>query len=423
MPSVKKIFLITGELSGESHIAKVVYELLKTDPTIEIRAMGSDALRELGANVIVDYRNYSFTGLTEVVLNILKILKLKNTIITEIKKFEPDALVLVDYAGFNLEIAKTVCEEYEKYLGTEDEFKKPKIIEYIAPQLWASRPYRIKKIKKYIDKVLCTLPFEENIYLKENIPVRYVGNPVMSSLIPQISKKQFLEEFIQISGSKEPISQSTGESDVEKEFLIGMFPGSRKSEIKYILPIMMQAAKLLKDKEALYKVKYRFVLARALTISKYLLYKYGLDDSFVQVLEPGTMDHANHKLLCAADMLWLCSGTVTLEAALYKTPYFLTYRGNWINYTLYKFLRIIDKAGLANIIAGKYIVKEFLQYDATAENFVNETEAWLNLGETEVVFSDYYKNIKAQLLELKKILKEYDTPKIVAEEIINLLAS
>lgn len=406
-----KIFFITGELSAEAHTAKVVVELLSDDPSINIRAMGSNILQQFGADVVFDYKNYSFSGVTEVVFNIVKILKLKRKIVNEIIEFEPDVLVLVDYAGLNLEVAKALNEEFQKRDGTDKAFKKPKIIEYIAPQLWASRPYRIKKIKENIDKVLCTLPFEEEIYRKESVPVRYVGNPVRNALNPAMKKRDFLKEYSNITAKPELIQKE------KREFLIGVFPGSRKSEIKKMLPVMTEAAASLKARANEMNAPYtfRFILAKAPNLDLKVFKENGLDESVIELLDPKDMMNANHKLLSASDMLWLCSGTVTLEAALYKVPYFLTYKTNWINIQLYRLFRIITRVGLANIIADQDIVKEFIQEDATVENFINETEAWIN---PDGEFSDYYQKIKSGFDEVLNIIKEYDTPKIVASEIM-----
>ena len=389
-----KLFFLTGELSGESHAAMVVSELLKSRKDIQIKALGSKILEGFGVELVANYKDYSHSGFTDVVLNLAKILSLKKKIVNEIKNFKPDVLILVDFAGFNLEVAKEIRKE----------LKETKIIEFIAPQIWASRPYRIKKIKKCVDKVLCTLPFEEKIYKEADVPVRYVGNPVASSITPAINKEEFFE--------------STGFKNGSKPYLIGLFPGSRKSEIRAMLPVMIKAARELKEK---LNLNLKFVLSQAPSISTKDLMDNGLkevkEEGLIEVLKPSLMTNTNHKLLSSADLLWLCSGTVTLEAALYGTPYFLAYKGDWLSYQIYKMVKTIDMAGLANIIAGKYIVPEFLQYDATAENFVKQTLLWLN---EDGEFSPEYYNIQKQLLDIRDKLSELDTEKLVAEEILKI---
>ncbi len=421
-----KIFISCGELSGESHAARVVVEILKKEPEAEIRAFGSELLEELGVKLIKDYRQYGFSGISEVIANVKTILSLKDEIAEELSKWKPDLVLLVDYGGFNLQLAKTLKKQNPSI----------KIIEYIAPQLWASRPWRINQIKKSVDKVLCTLPLEEKLYSKSGIDYRYVGNPVIDSLAKPITKTDFLEQFnkILINKGLNAITRSAEGATKQScpKILIGLFPGSRKTEIKEMLPLMIKASNELIKRNP--ELSFRFVLAKAPTISKTLLKKCGLKSALEMALENKTSHHieileaddmlaANHKLLSASDALWLCSGTVTLEAALYTTPYFLSYRSNLFNYTLYLIFRTINMAGLANIIADKYIVKEFLQYGANSKNFIQETEAWLYEQPGEKIpaknFSSYYQQIKKNLSELKSKLDGYDTAKLVAEEILN----
>ena len=381
---VPKIFISCGEFSGEAHASRVVDELKKINSEIQFYAFGSRALEERGVKILFDYRKYSFSGLTEVVKNLSAILKLKQKISNSILELNPDLVLLVDYSGFNLELARAL---------KESGFKKP-IYEYIAPQLWASRPWRINKIKKNIDKVLCTLPFEQAIYQQAQIPYRYVGNPVAISLQAPALKQDFAK------------------SD---EILIGLFPGSRKSEIQYMLPLMLKSAQTLILKHPEKKIK--FIIAKAENLSQEIFYKFGYkQESGIQMIDGSKSN--NHKLLSGADLLWLCSGTVTLEAALYGTPHFLAYKSNFINYICYLFFRTTTKAGLANIINQKDLVKEFLQYSATEQNFIQETENFLSSNPLEN-FSAYYHQQKSLLNEFRQSLTGLDTARLVAEEIIH----
>jgi lipid-A-disaccharide synthase len=381
---IPKVFISCGEYSGEAHACRVVEELQAHHPEIQIYAFGSKALEERGVKVLFDYKNYSFSGLTEVVKNLSAILKLKQRISDSILELDPDLVLLVDYSGFNLELARAL-----KLSG----FKKP-IYEYIAPQLWASRPWRIKKIKKNIDKVLCTLPFEQALYQQAQVPYRYVGNPVAISLQAPAQKQDFANF---------------------DEILVGLFPGSRKSEIQYMLPIMLRSARSLTLRHP--DKRFKFIIAKAQNLSEDIFYKYGYkQDSGIQMIDGSKSN--NHKLLSGADLLWLCSGTVTLEAALYGTPHFLAYKSNFINYICYLFFRTTTKAGLANIINQKDLVKEFLQYSATEQNFIRETENFLSNNPGEI-FSTYYHQQKSLLNEFRRSLTGLETAKLVAEEIIN----
>ena len=201
--------------------------------------------------------------------------------------------------------------------------------------------------------------------------------------------------------------------------MIGLFPGSRKSEINEMLPLMLEAAKELASEMP--SVKFRFIVSQAKNIKKELFIKNGVKkySDLVSIIDSSIKD-SNHKLLSASDALWLCSGTVTLEAALYGTPYFLAYRSNLFNYLIYLVFRIGSMAGLANIIQGRYIVKEFLQYQANVRNFKLETKLWLR-KDSPSAFTGYYYEIKNNLKKLKNDLSKHDTYTLVAEELIECL--
>lgn len=389
--AISKVFISCGEYSGEQHACRVVEELYKLNPAIKIYAFGSSALAQLGVELVCDYRDYSFSGVTEVLRNLSKISELQNRIIQSITELEPDLVLLVDYGAFNLKIAKALSKQHGH---------KPLIYEFIAPQIWASRPWRINKIKKYVDKVLCTLPFEEDLYKQANIRCRYVGNPVATSLASSTSKEDFASR---------------------DEILIGVFPGSRKSEIKYMLPLMREAAITLTRQNP--KLKFKFILAKAANLDISVLERCGLNQypKIFEVIDGSKSN--NHKLLSASDILWLCSGTVTLEAALYGTPHFLSYKSNLINYMFYLVFRITKQAGLANIINGSELAKEFLQYQANISNFINETESFLYEDPSTKIytgsFSSYYHKRQKALRDFRSSLSGLDTARIVAEEIIN----
>lgn len=392
----RKIFISCGEFSGEQHALSLVKALKAKDQDIKIYAFASKLLKDEGVELIADYKDYSFSGFTEVFKNLAKVFAVKDLIIKKLLEIKPDIVILVDYGGFNLELAKSIHESFAAV-----QLARPRIIEFIAPQIWASRPWRINKIKSYVDKVLCTLPFEEKIYQAKNIPVKFVGNPVLASLQAKATKEELYREL-----DLKPKSPN--------EILIGVFPGSRKAEIKYIYPLMQEAAlELTKQTDR----NFRFLLAKAPNLDQDIFSKCSsrkIDQDLITILDPENIPNLNHKLLSAADGLWLCSGTVTLEAAFFETPYFLSYKSTYVNYCLYLLLRITSMAGLANIIAGKYMVKEFIQFNASPKNFVNETRAWL----TSTGFSDYYYKIKNDLKEFNNSLTVEDSFGIAAKEIL-----
>lgn len=373
---IKKLFFICGELSGDIHASKLLAELYKIIPkeTLMVKAIGSYNLKNAGADIFFDCTHLGSVGLTEVLANISLYLNLEKELIFELSIFKPDVLVLVDFPGFNLRIAKKVKKI----------FPDVKIAYYLPPQVWAWNISRTKTLANYCDLVLCSLPFEEALLKKRGVNAIYVGNPIQDEL------EEINRDLARI------------ELGIDKnEKLIGLFPGSRKSEIYYMLPVLLEAAFLL------FKIypQYTFRIAQAPTISNLeskvheCINKLG-NNKFqekIKILPPGN----NHKLICASDFVWLTSGTVTLESALYETPMILGYKGNWINYFLYLMLKRIDLIGLPNIILGEKIVPELIQNDATPENYYQTTKEWLQVyGHLEKIKSNLRK-VKEKLGEKK----------------------
>ena len=411
------IFAICGEFSGESHLARVVSKLKEFFDDVQITGMGSSLTEKAGMENFIDYKDYSFAGVVDVILNLTKIFKLKKIILERIIALKPDIVLMVDYAGFNMQIAKGIRAAQLQ----DSSLQNIKLVQYIAPQLWASRPHRIKNIKKNIDLVLYTLPFEKEIYESVQQPAIYVGNPVLESLIEESAAKCKAEiiDYLNLQNENAEIevplqSQGRVAERTSSRLIIGIFPGSRGFEVAYTLPLFIETAKILRFSYP----DLKFIIARAPTISQEKLIQYGLKDveGFIKVIDSESISNANQKLLKAADYLWLCSGTVTLEAALYEKPYFLTYKANPINFMLYKILRIIDMAGLANIIAGKFIVKEFLQKDAKVENFLEETLMTLE--------NDKYRDDLIQEFRIvKEKLGDYKSSELVARKLISLASA
>ena len=406
------IFAICGEFSGESHLARVVSKLKEFSNDIQITGMGSSLTEKAGMKNFIDYKDYSFAGVVDVVINLSKIFKLKKIILERIIALKPDIVIMVDYAGFNMQIAKGIRAAQLK----DSSLKNIKLVQYIAPQLWASRPHRIANIKKNIDLVLYTLPFEKEIYESVQQPATYVGNPVLESLIEEsaVDCKAEIIDYLNLQKDHEAGENAEIGVPLHAPQIIGIFPGSRGFEVSYTLPLFIETAKILRFSYP----NLKFIIARAPTINPEKLIKYGLKDveKFIKVIDSESIPNANQKLLKAADYLWLCSGTVTLEAALYEKPYFLTYKANPINFMLYKILRTIDMAGLANIIAGKFIIKEFLQKDARIENFLEETLMTL---ENDKYRDDLIKEFKI----VKEKLGDYKSSELVARKLISLASA
>jgi len=358
---MKKIFIVTGEHSGDLHAAYIVREIKRLIPDIEIKAVGGQYLQAEGVELFSDQKNMQTVGLG-FLKSIFSHIDLGRRIVKFLKKdFKPDLVLLIDYGGFNIRLAK--------YL------KKSKfdVFYYIAPQIWASRKGRINKIKKYFTKVMLILPFEEEIYKKEDIDAVYVGHPLISELKERLYKEDFIRE---------------AKIDVNKK-VIGIFPGSRKMEIDYLLPVFLESA--LKISKVSQKVQ--FCLAQSSNISDEMI--QGHLEKFNKKhkdngLEIKILKHKNHSLLKFSDVVMLASVTVTLEAAIYKTPAVVSYKGPFIVYLIYLMVRYIKFLALPNVIMDKEVVKEFLQYDAKATLIAHEVISILhNQDKREEILKNY----------------------------------
>jgi len=320
-----KYYIIAGEASGDLHGSNLIKELRLLDGKASIRCWGGDKMEAAGAVLAKHYRNLAFMGFIEVVKNLRTILHNLSFCKKDILQFQPDVLILVDYPGFNLRIAK-----WAKQQGI-------KVVYYISPQVWAWKENRVKGIKENVDKMLVILPFEKAFYKKWNYDVEYVGHP----LVDVINKFD------------------PGVPDYENEKIIALLPGSRKQEILKKLPIMLEASKNFPA--------YHFVVAKA----------PGVEESFYnELLAPyanvSTVVNKTYKLLSEAKAAIVTSGTATLETALFNVPEVICYKGSSVSYHIAKRLIKIKYICLVNLIMDKEVVKELIQDEMTAANITKE---------------------------------------------------
>jgi len=333
----KRIMVVAGEASGDMHAANFVKAMHKIDHSIEVYGMGSEQLRNAGADLLIDCSDIAVVGLVEVLFNYRKIMQALNTLRESLRTEPPDLLVLVDYQEFNFKLAETAKE-----LGI-------KVLFYISPQVWAWRQHRVHKIGKLIDMMAVILPFEEKFYKDANVPVRFVGNPLVDETTPNKDKASCFAEY--------------GLDDSKP--VVGLFPGSRRGEIKRILPIQLAAAEKLHRQ----KPDLQFILPVASTLSKELfsecLEKYShLNIRLVK-------DLAYNVMQCC-DAIITASGTATLEIALMGIPNCITYKIANLSYFILRHMVKVDHIGLVNIVAEKRIVKEFLQFEAKPQAIADE---------------------------------------------------
>ena len=368
---MKKLFIITGEYSGDIHGGRVLEELKKSCPDVEVEAIGGQNLMNAGAKLFCDHSKMSGFGfnLKMAYDHLMLEKKVSEYIINE---FKPDIVLLIDYGTFNLRVAKRL-----KGHGI-------KVFHYIPPQVWASRKWRIKGIKKFVDKVLCIFPFEVEMYKNEGIDVHYCGHPLAKQLPPKANK----EEFFAKHGL-----------DINKP-LVSVFPGSRPLELKYLADTLIGSAKILQKKHP----ELQFCISHAPNLSDDVF------DKYVHGTDFKVIKGENQALLSVSDSLILASGTVALEASLYQVPMIIGYGGPWIIYLAYLLFRCIKKVSLPNIITGKDIVPELIQTKFTKENICYETERLL-----------FNKEVREKtVLELGEV-RERLSDKYSAEEVANCI--
>lgn len=372
---MKKLFIVTGEYSGDIHASHVVNALKSRDNDILIEGVGGENMHQAGVKLFADHRKMSSVGLSpQIIVN--HILLGKKIVDYVVKEFKPDAVLLIDYGGFNLRIAK-----YFKKAGI-------KVLYYIPPQVWASRKGRINKIKENIDEVLCIFPFEKDLYESYGIKTHYCGHPLVSQLPLKADKDAFFEKHGLDKNRK----------------LVSIFPGSRVFELKYLMKTFLITAQKLQKKHP----DLQFCISHAQNLSDEVYNKY-LKKTDFKVIKG-----ENQALLSVSDVLILASGTVALEACLYKTPMIIAYKGPWLFYFIYLLVRCIKRVSLPNIIADKSIVPEIIQGDVNAQKISYEIERLLYDNE-------YRENNIAQLGEVKSLLSDKISSKECADEVYNSL--
>ncbi len=343
-----KYYIIAGEASGDLHASNLMKEIKNKDTQAEFRFWGGDLMQAQGGTLVKHYRDLAFMGFAEVLMNLRTILGNISIAKKDIETYRPDAVILVDYPGFNLRIA-----EFVKKLGI-------KVYYYISPQIWAWKSNRVHKIKKVVDKMFVILPFEEEFYQRYDYKVDFVGNPLLDSLnhLPSIDEAKFRAEH-----------------SLDERPIIAVLPGSRTQEIKVKLPLMLSVEKDFPE--------YQFVVAGAPSqpIENYRK----ITGENLKIVENKTYD-----LLRISHAALVTSGTATLETALLKIPEVVCYKGNPISYEIGKrIIKNIRFISLVNLIMDREVVKELIQYELTYETIKHELNLILNSSKREQMLKDY----------------------------------
>lgn len=351
-----KLYIIAGEASGDLHAANLLLELRKLVPELEVRAWGGDKMEAAGATIVKHYRDLAFMGFSEVILNLRTILRNLDFCKADILAFQPDAIILVDYPGFNLRIAKFAHEA-----GIPTTY-------YISPQLWAWKAGRVKQIKAYVDQMLCILPFEPDWYARHGVTAQYVGHPLLDALQVYPFNDQFRQE-----------------SGLDQRPVIALLPGSRKQEIKVKLPIMLAAV-------AEFSPDYQIVVAAAPS-QDLSFYQKIIGQAPAQIVAGKTYD-----LLKTATAAVVTSGTATLETALIGTPEVVVYKGSPISYAIGKRLVKVKYISLVNLILDRPLLTELIQHDCNPEKIAEELKLLLQGQRRE--------ELRQAFIELRQLLGE-----------------
>jgi lipid-A-disaccharide synthase len=356
----KEIMLGVGEASGDMHGAGLVKALLKRDPNLTFFGVSGEQLQRTNFETLITVSELTGMGLFELAGNIKNIVAAYRLLRRTLRTRRPSLLILIDFPELNLRLARLA-----KDLGVP-------VLYYVSPQVWAWRRGRIRQIAQVVDKMAVVFPFEVEIYERHQMPVEFVGHPLL--------------DVVRVSQERDPTLRGIG---LQKEKpVIALLPGSRRKEVAYHLPVMVAAATELKRIE-----QAQFFCVRASTLDRAELQKELDRAGFViPIVEAGRYNAMN-----AADLVWAASGTATLETALLEKPMIVVYRVSWITYWLARLLVRIKYIGIANIIAGKAIVPELVQSDLSPERLVRESQVILNDHEARCKMIANLRKLREQL--------------------------
>lgn len=370
-----RYFIIAGEQSGDLHGSNLVRELIKSDHKAEIKCWGGDLMQSAGAVLLMHYKTTAFMGFVEVAKNLGVIKKNLALCKQQIRIFSPDVVILIDYPGFNFRIA-----EFAGKSGY-------KVFYYISPKLWAWKEGRVERVRKYVDRMYIIFPFEVVFYKKHNINVEYRGNPLLDET----------EKQIKAFSRQDDIRKSL---DLGKKPVIALLAGSRKHEVRYILPKMIRSVHHFPE--------YQFVLAGVRNIPDELYLKI-IGNNPVKFIKDKT-----YEILYVSEAALVTSGTATLETALFGVPQVVCFKGDFFSMLIAWIVVRVKYISLVNLITGYEAVKELVQYSLNEKNLVNELKAILPGGSKREKMLAGYKKVR-------EILGPSGASERVAEDMVRIL--
>lgn len=360
-----KYYLVAGEASGDLHASNLMKSLKELDKNADFRFFGGDLMKSAGGTLVKHYRELAFMGIMPVIMNSRTILKNLSLCKRDISEYKPDAVILVDYPGFNLKIAK--------YIKTKLSFP---VYYYISPKVWAWKEYRVKSFKKYVDEMLCILPFEVDFFKKHNYDVHYVGNPTVDAIENRNYKYESFNDFVKTN-------------ELPDKPIIALLAGSRKQEIAGNLPSMLESVGSYTD-------GYQIIIAGAPGIDLDFYKRYTASNPDVVVLFDQT-----YRILAQSDAALVTSGTATLEAAILDVPQVVCYRMSAPKLSSWAFRNILHTPyiSLVNLICNQEVVKEYFAESFTVENVRRELGQMLHVQK-------YRQNMLNNYKEMREILGE-----------------
>lgn len=371
---VPKIFIIAGEPSGDLHGSFLIKSLLHSNRELKVKGWGGELMDEAGCEVLRSLDKLAFMGFGEVIKNISVVKENFKLSKGQIKAFDPDLVLFIDYPGFNLRIAKWAKKEgYQTAM-------------YIAPQTWAWKEYRVKQIRAYVDKLFVILPFEEPYFNSHSIDATYYGHP----LIEEINEYEFSNKFL-----------AENKIEVDKP-IISLFPGSRKQEVQCILPIMLKSVKQLH--------KHQIVIAGVKHLAEQL-YQGIISNTESNNIK--LLFNENYNILANSNLALISSGTATLEAAILGVPQIVCYKTSKLNYTIAKLLVKLKHISLVNLIMEESIVPELIQEELNETNLKKHI---VDLSQVEV-----RSEMTSKFEELKVMLKGENTSELIAQDLLKLI--
>ncbi len=336
--TLSKYYIIAGEASGDLHGGNLIRAIMQCDNHATVRCWGGDNMQAAGAEVVKHIKDLAFMGFWEVLKNLPQILRNINFCKHDIVLFQPDVVVLIDYPGFNFRLLK-----FLKQHGF-------KVVWYISPQVWAWKEGRVKKIKRYVDRLLVIFPFEVDFYKKWNVAATFVGHPLLDVI-------------------------ETNDTESNERNVIALLPGSRKQEIEKMLPLYVSVAKQFPEK--------KFVIA-GMSIHGKAYYEQFIQNSACELWLDET-----YKLLKIAHAAIVTSGTATMETALFNVPQVVCYKGSALSFFIGRMLVKVPFIAMVNIVCGKKVVTELIQHQASQSAIVAEVEQLLEPRVRSQILADY----------------------------------